>query len=250
VIYSCFNIPKKIDSSIYPNDVLIIDNADILDNEISLKNSLETFKDKTGIIPVILTINNEDWIENYTDLETYAYEAYVTRFDDEIHWLIVYSEPENPDPFFNDWYWEGMQGDDTDNILTVSVTNKFNTALHKNFLREAKVSKSDAFINAFDTITPHIMRISFNALPAVISFVIAFIFLFLIFMGLDINPKRDKYFSQAVKCPNNFVDQEACEYCKGIYVIGIHTKCPHCGAPVKPHDYTVNEKGEVTSIIK
>ncbi|MBQ5900652.1 MAG: hypothetical protein IIW86_02195, partial [Clostridia bacterium] len=35
--------------------------------------------------------------------------------------------PMVPDSSFNDWYWEGMQGDDTDNIITEQVGNKFTT---------------------------------------------------------------------------------------------------------------------------
>ena len=58
-----------------------------------------------------------------------------------------------------------------------------------------------------------------------------------------------KHYSQAVECPETFVDQEACEYCGGIYIVGLNTSCPHCGAPVKPHDYTVDGNGNITNII-
>ena len=72
-------------------------------------------------------------IVKYKDLEKYAYDLYVNTYDDEYHWVIIYSEPKNADPNFNDWYFEGMQGDFTDPILSTSVTRKFNKTVYDNY---------------------------------------------------------------------------------------------------------------------
>ena len=82
---------------------------------------------------------------------------YVTEFDDEEHWLVVYSEPTSPDPDFNDWYWEGMQGDDTDNIITVDVADDFKDLMQKYLTANSRYDVSSAIAAAFDETTPNVM---------------------------------------------------------------------------------------------
>ncbi len=112
----------------YDTQIIIKDEAHVLEADNSLENALSAFYDKTKITPAVITVNNETWQSNYGTLESYAYNRYLAEFDDEMHWLIVYSEPkEGADPNgYVDWYWEGMQGDDTDDVLTTSVTGRFN----------------------------------------------------------------------------------------------------------------------------
>ena len=50
------------------------------------------------------------------------------------------------------------------------------------------------------------------------------------------HPFKGKYFEKAVECPETFVDQEKCEYCGGIYVVGMSDVCPNCAAPIKPKE--------------
>ena len=38
--------------------------------------------------------------------------------------------------------------------------------------------------------------------------------------------------------------------CGGVYIIGMHTSCPYCGAPVTPHDFVRDANGNVVQIIK
>lgn len=42
-------------------------------------------------------------------------------------------EPEHPDKEFNDWSWEGMQGNDTDPVLTQRITSAFNEEFEESF---------------------------------------------------------------------------------------------------------------------
>lgn len=117
-------VPKN-----YDHNIVLNDEADVIDNEDALYVELERFMEKTGVTPSVVTVHNEAW-ENFDSLEDYAYNRYLQEFDDEMHWLIVYSEPIDPDPSFNDWYWEGMQGDDTDPVITVEKANEFNSSLY------------------------------------------------------------------------------------------------------------------------
>lgn len=105
----CYDKPQKMDTSpSYHCETK--DTAGVIDDMDKVQNAIVDFYDETGIPVEIMTVNNEDWQGSYSKLEDFAYDMYVTEFDDEEHWLVVYSEPASPDPDFNDWYWEGMQG--------------------------------------------------------------------------------------------------------------------------------------------
>ena len=112
-------VPKK-----YDHTIIIRDEADVIDNEDALYSELERFMKKTGVTPSVVTVHNESWYA-YDSLLDYSYARYLQEFNDEMHWLIVYSEPIDPNPDFNDWYWEGMQGDDTDPVLKERYTERF-----------------------------------------------------------------------------------------------------------------------------
>lgn len=105
----CYDKPQKMDTS--PSySCEIVDCAGVIDDADMVQSAIDDFYDETGIPVEVMTVNNEDWQGSYSKLEDFAYDMYVTEFDDEEHWLVVYSEPTSPDPDFNDWYWEGMQG--------------------------------------------------------------------------------------------------------------------------------------------
>ena len=130
LIALCYDKPQKMDTS--PSyHCEIKDTAGVIDDMDKVQDAIVDFYDVTGIPVEIMTVNNEDWQGGYSELEYFAYDMYVTEFDDEEHWLVVYSEPASPDPDFNDWYWEGMQGDDTDNIITVDVADDFKDLMQK-----------------------------------------------------------------------------------------------------------------------
>ena len=40
--------------------------------------------------------------------------------------------------------------------------------------------------------------------------------------------------------PKSQVIEDVCEYCGGIYVVGTVINCPHCAAPLKPHNQYQN----------
>ena len=110
---------------------------------------LVSFREKTGITPALTTTS---WVTSMfwpASLEDYAYSDYVTKFKDEKHWLIVYQSKDN---------FEGMQGDETDNILTKEVTKKFNYAFHDYLVKDNTLTES--LVKAFDDITPKIMDFS------------------------------------------------------------------------------------------
>ncbi|MDO5559893.1 MAG: TPM domain-containing protein [Oscillospiraceae bacterium] len=127
----------------------ISDGAGVIDNDTQLEKTLKNFESTTGICPYIITVSDSDWDQDYGYLEDYAYTLYLENFDDEQHFLIVYSEPDNVIfDNFADWSWEGIQGDDTDPIITEEHFSKFQRDLQK-YLTKDDVSVTDAFNTAF-----------------------------------------------------------------------------------------------------
>lgn len=236
------HVPEKIKGN-YSKEIVMTDNAGVLNDTDSLYDTLEKFRKETGIVPAVVTVNNEDWQSDYTSLEDYAFDIYVNLFDDENHWLIVYSEPFFVDEgTFNDWSWEGMQGDNTDKILKTSLLSDFNNQMQTNLTARSRLTVSEAIDKTFEDTMDDFMKIqiSFSHL-----FSALFVFLFICFHAyfmLDINPK-EKYYRKATKISQD-AKEDTCEYCDNLYVVGSCTTCPHCGAPISPHN---SENGQTNT---
>ncbi|WP_443718238.1 hypothetical protein [Ruminococcus bicirculans (ex Wegman et al. 2014)] len=248
LIALCYDKPQKMDTS--PSyHCEIKDTAGVIDDMDKVQDAIVDFYDVTGIPVEIMTVNNEDWqggyseLEdfaywqgNYSDLENYAYDLYVNHFADESHWLIVYSTPDgySSSDGFEDWYWEGMQGNDTDDVLTKSVTNSFNDELQNNLTARTRYTVSSAISTSFDDLTPTVMKSKVNWTILFTSIaILAFVCLHACLM-IGINPKARKY-AKAKPC-SDAAQEKACEYCGYTYVVDTCTECPHCGAPIPPED--------------
>ena len=243
-ITSSFHYPKKMKMD-YDTAIVISDHAGIMteDEEKKLMDSLIFFQDETGITPAVYTVNNEDW-DDHDDLEKYAYDLYVSRFEDEQHWLIIYSEPRNPNTFKKDWYWEGMQGNDTDGILGSSETEMFGKELTSLIEENKDIRVADAIAKSFDDSTPEIMRQYTKwgfliAGCAIAVLAVAGVVVIQIFGG-----KEEKKYETAIKVDKDeLLKKQKCNYCGGVYIEGHHTTCPHCGAQL-PFYEPVFEPGE------
>lgn len=151
-------IPVKLRPVYDAPDTHIEDGIGVIDNEDDLEEALCGFEDVTGICPVVYTVYDEDWQDGYTDLESYAFDAYVDNYDDEQHFVIVYSIPEDQLADFNsgdlevpDFAWEAVQGDETDPILTEGMFRHFSKEFHNRL--ENGVRPGEAFQEAFEVIT-------------------------------------------------------------------------------------------------
>lgn len=229
-------VQSAIDDFYDETGIPVEDKANVLGNTAELRNSLVAFYNRTGISPAVITVENSDWQGYYSDLENYAYDLYVNHFADESHWLIVYSTPDgySSSDGFEDWYWEGMQGNDTDDVLTESVTNSFNDELQKNLTARTRYTVSSAISTSFDDLTPTVMKSKVNWAMLFTSIaILAFVCLHACLM-IGINPKARKY-AKAKPC-SDAAQEKACEYCGYTYVVDTCTECPHCGAPIPPED--------------
>lgn len=91
--------------------IQIIDSYDFItpEEENKLMISLEHFYDTTGVVPAVEFTKDEVWSEDYLSCESFAYNEYVTNFNDEKHVLIVYCYGySNEETGFNEFHWESM----------------------------------------------------------------------------------------------------------------------------------------------
>jgi len=245
---SAIHYPAKLKTN-YDTKIVIEDNAKVISgaDEIRLRRTLKDFQDETGITPAVVTVYNEDWKKKYSDLEKYAYDLYLDMFDDEKHWLIVYSQPKKPDPSFNDWYWEGMQGNNTDPILSTVETGRFNKRLQKNLLKNDVYTPGEAINDAFEDLTPHVMDHYVRWKEIIVAFAFFGVFGAGLIVFFVISLKKDKKLSKAFACPESVLSQAKCDYCGGVYVVGHHTTCPFCQAqlPFDGSDYNYSTVADV-----
>ncbi|MCQ2483409.1 MAG: hypothetical protein MJ153_07995 [Clostridia bacterium] len=148
--------PKKVTSD-YTLRISIDDNADIFSesDEELLIDSMNQFYNATGIAPCVMVVRNEDWMGKYNSLEKYGYDKYLSKFDDEKHWLLVYSKGDKDD----DWYFEGIQGNDTDSVLCKTTTYAFikdleeniNSGLYSNITIPLQITLDEYSVKAMET---------------------------------------------------------------------------------------------------
>ena len=240
ILAGTFNFPRKLTMDYQDTSIVISDGKQLLsdDDLIRIGESFSEFQDKAGITPALLIIDNAEWMGHYTSLENYAYEYYVQRWDDEKHWLIVYST--DSDKEWEDWYWEGMQGDDTDYILTSGRTDAFRNDFQKGLLQNRQ-SFTDSFLDAFDSLNDVCMKMSFQpivliALPFVLLH--ASLFLYAVTIGAKKNEEKAR---NSVKLEKDVqYVEDTCKWCGGLYIHGIHLSCPHCGGTIDPLGEPIN----------
>jgi len=216
--------PKKV-NGYYDYDIRIEDNQSILGDTTQLNNTLTKFRDTTGITPYVLTVDRSTWdISEYSyNMEKYAYNKYVKTLHDECHWLVVITYNNS-----NDWFFEGMQGDNTDNVLSEKKANKFNKELVKNIKESNDVSQS--LNNAFDSSLSYLMdkevdksaigsgcAISLFSIGCISVCIYAFI--------------KSKGRNKAVEIKSD-EKETVCAYCGGRYILSTVISCPHCGASI------------------
>ena len=145
-----------------------------------------------------------------------------------------------------------MQGDRTDPVLTEERANKFTESLHKRLLQREKYSVDEAIAATFQEYTPQMMNIIMNKI-----LFFSFLVTLLIFGGIlaysqatsGTKTKVPEQYKKAQLVNLTAVYQEACNYCGGVYIVGMHTECPHCGAALPAHHYTKDANGNIVQIM-
>lgn len=230
------NVPKRLPYAYIDKDVYVVDDCGIIRDENAVYDVLEQFQEKTNITPAIITIDQNMLRDNgYSSLERWAYDTYCEMFKDEFHWLIVYCDSND------EWYFEGMQGDYTDGILTVSKTDSFNKNLTK--LLASEMPFEDAIVKAFDELNGKIMSVSFN-LPVLFAFLMFLCFIsahcyFMVFHDPYRKYRKDYKLDEGysfVGDINPYISNttclKKCSFC-GVDIYNDSKVCPYCGEKVQ-----------------
>jgi predicted Zn-ribbon and HTH transcriptional regulator len=237
---SSITVPQKPLETYNPQDVAIIDTADVFDSreEKMVSAKLKEFCNTTGVATQIVTVEYDEWTDNGT-LENYALARYYTQFDDENGWLIVYSELENG---AGDWSWEGIQGDNTYKVMDTFI-HDFNTQFQSQLVVDQMADPANAFIDAFDKSIKAFNNQQFSIefegiLPAL--FVLAFISVHgyvMIFAGTrkkysykELEEVTDTNQTNTSQTDIKQTEIFECRYCGYKYDWSKDRKCPNCAA--------------------
>ena len=148
--------PRKLPAH-YMDVPEVHDDINVIHAKDQLEDILKQYQEKTGICTHIYTAYHEEWINTYSDPADYCMNVYTGNFQDEEHFVIIFSIPfkdaecydnSNSDKHYvPDFVWEAVQGDDTDPILTEEMFTTFRKMLQKDL--EDYVNPGDAFTHAF-----------------------------------------------------------------------------------------------------
>lgn len=244
---SSIYIPKHLHYTT-DNYAIVKDNIGVFSeaDEDRLQASITNFYNQTHIPIEIITVYNSEWLGEYNSLEEYAYDLYLDEFGfkNENNWLLVYSQPEGTVGDRNvNWFWHGMQGDNTDGILTERLTGIFNENVQSQLKKSSKYSIGDAFVNSIDLLTENTKKVYIEKITFFMSLgSLIFIFIhgyLMIFAGTTSKKEYEEH-QQYIKCPSSryeATNEVKCEYCNGIYIKGTVTNCPYCGAAVSTGEY-------------
>ena len=208
---STFNdMPKRL-NGLYDNPA-VHDDIDVIKDDEALTQTLKDYYVLTGICPVVYTVYDEQWSSRnpnldviYEDLETYTYFKYVDNFEDEKHFVIVYSVPMEGQELYEqgkidvpDYSWEAVQGDDTDPIITESMFKKFSDIVQVNLEKGRDPGKAFeaafeyAFENAESKLNPSVGSWIANSLSSMFPLLfVAGIFILMIVISIK-NYKKDR----------------------------------------------------------
>ena len=228
-------------------EIIIKDEAHVLKDQTALRKSMSDFYEKTKIVPAVITVSNEDWYGRYDEFDTYALERYPAEFHDELHWLIVYSEPKTPsekkDDPFNDWYWSSIQGDHTNRIITRFAAQHFNLDFHQRLTQTDHITAEDLAasidLTADKADPPEDTMVPELSCTLILPFLF---FLVLTYFGTGLHEFKYRHAELDPDSPD-VIDHDApgpyeelrvyqkdtCMYCGAEYYKGVRT-CPKCGA--------------------
>ena len=235
---NAIHIPSTMKTSYTPT-VLVMDEEDMISDsdEKSVEKGAEAVYKATGVPVCVRFESNDAWGGTYTSLEDYAYDTYLNMYNDEDHWLIIYTDNSKALADTNarlDWYFEGMQGDNTDKYLPGQITSKFNTNLY-NALSMHNGNIGQSFEESFESLAKDSKRVFINKSSAPFALFWDIFVIFHMFFMVFHNPNR-KY-KNYVLCDNDEEyenenksdwdsEEESATDSNGMFAL---TRCPHCG---------------------
>ncbi|MCF0107419.1 MAG: hypothetical protein HUJ59_00175 [Bacilli bacterium] len=220
IIRSFFTPTKIKNTEIYAN--YIFDNAEVIEDEDRLLNTLNEFKDITGVPVTIATFYNDDWIGSFED---YLYDYYVDKYNDEYHLVVGYSVNKDNS---NDWYFETMFGDDTGKVIGSDREEIFSKSIYNQLAKDG-LSFETAIKTEIDSAKEYVM-VPYTIYGTLVAGII---------IGSITTGALTYYlltFKKRLKRNGAYEVSESakeytCAFCGNKYLASSSlTKCPHCGA--------------------
>lgn len=151
-VATSFYIPGKVKDTI-PDMQYVVDEADFLTDseEQELNQVLHAYYEKTGINPCVYLVEPQAWKHQYANLENFGFAYFYSAFQDEKHYLVVYSD-EVKENGWHDWYYETIVGDDTTKALGPMGEEYMNNKLQSSL---KKMELKDALVYSFERLTTY-----------------------------------------------------------------------------------------------
>ncbi len=238
--------PSRIDDTVY-----IFDDYDLVSDkeEQRLIETLEEFRDNTGVIPAVEFTYDDFWMGNYNgDMEPFAYNEYVTNFDDEYHLLVVYSYGyEDAQTGFNEFHWNAMWGNDLGKTIFSDDEVYFGDDLQKQFSiangKNVSTAIETSVVNLYMRLTESFFRLDKGSLISGVGCLIWG----LLFGGAGVAAvlstisgyKKSKAKGEVTYKIKGTPQIGKCKYCECTYYLGTVGTCVHCGAPLDNKSYDV-----------
>ena len=215
----------------YNSQIYIDDKANLVEDERSLTEALEEFRDATGGCVAVVT--KEYSYEE--DLVQEALKEYNRLFNDESHWLVYYVGKDKARK--DEWAWELICGDDCIKVLDYNRENRFTKRFHKNLLN-ADYNFDEALMDGLKYIEPktgkHIYGIKTS--EVILLLIVTLLGVWLLILGImktwgPISPRHAaKMKAKATAKPQGKLEYVSCPSCGGLKVRGTASKCPYCGS--------------------
>ena len=229
-----YHQPKPVDLGSYESVIVVDDHIDLVDDA-EVEESLKPFREATGVTPSVEIVYDSEWIDDFVSLQSFAYSEYMRWFDDEKHWLIVISYPdEYRTQSFVDWKWEGMIGDDVYMAISSKKEAIFTDIFQKHMIRSTPDELEPHIKAAFDEFSPRAMEPE----KSKFAFVLMLIFggIYLAFMRFFIKNHIDHMVMREAYVVEKGAVQLECEYCGCMYISGTISVCPHCGGAIPAYN--------------
>lgn len=203
-------------------------------NPDELTEAMELFYRENGISPAVIIMESET-VNFFDNPSICAYDCYINRFEDEGHMLILLSPS---DKMQADWKVGIYLGEDArkavNDSFVVQFNHKLEEELSKNQPIETAVGVTLTYL-APGARSENVRFAAYNGKFLLKIFLIVLLsviyFSYIIIRYKKYFGAKQKAFNTAMPCPKVVVEAN-CKYCTGLYVVGAHLNCPHCGAPV------------------
>ena len=155
-IFFCFlmsPIPQKI-ALPANSQVQVVDDAGVIGDKSELETTLQNFQDKTGITVMVYLTNEETWSAEFDTLKAYAKSCYLNKFEDEKHWVVVYSDGTDGITIAS------CRGVGTSKLLKDKYVENFEIQLKKYLYNKSAYTAEQAFAKAFDETATNAMKVN------------------------------------------------------------------------------------------